>query len=123
MGEISSSARPGAGWRVKADVAERPHKAGRHLIQLASVVASEPLENFATFTRDSQNRASPVLIVSGTVEQAFALGAIDEFDRAVVLEAEARSRIRNGYDRVVWGSRNLQEQLMLLRLQTRCVRS
>lgn len=78
---------------MKADAVERPYKTGRHLIQFASVVPSERVEDLATFARDSQNRASPVLIVDDAIEQAFALGAIDEFDRAVVLEAKARSRI------------------------------
>jgi hypothetical protein len=73
-------------------------------------------EDARALSRDAKQRAALVDAVDGAREKAFALGAVDKFDCAVVLEAEALSGVGDGDLGTVRRAGYLQEKLMLLRL-------
>jgi hypothetical protein len=66
---------------------------------------------------DAEDGAAPVSDVGDPFEQSFALATINELDRAVVLDAEARGGVCDGDDGFVWSASHLEEKLVLLRMQ------
>lgn len=81
------------------DVFERLDEAWCQFIQLACVIAGEAIENLTAFARDAKDDDSLVVGIGGAGEQTFVLGAVDELDDAVVLEAETRGGVGNAYGR------------------------
>jgi hypothetical protein len=79
----------------------------------------QPTQHLLAFRCDLQDRAAFVRGIVSSCDQTFALGPIDEFDSAVMLQPEAFGRVGNGDSLPLRGSRNLQKKLMLLWVQSR----
>ena len=87
-----------------------------HFVKLARVIARKFMENLTAFTREVQEGAALVFLVRSSGYQLFTLRTIDQFNGAVVLEAEAACRIGDGDGCSVGSAGNLKQKLMLLRL-------
>jgi hypothetical protein len=103
---------------VEADVFESLDQGWRQLVQFAGVIAGEAFEDATALAGDTEDGAALVDCVLGAGEEALTLGAIDEFDDAVVLEAEAGGGVGDGYGRRFRSACDLQKKLMLLRLES-----
>jgi hypothetical protein len=100
------------------DVFERLDEAWCQFIQFAGMIAGESIENLTAFARNAQDDDSLVVGIGGAGEQTFVLRTVNEFDYAVVLQAETRGGIGNAYGGCFGRSGDLQEELMLLRLKS-----
>jgi hypothetical protein len=100
------------------DVFERLDEAWSQFVQLAGMIAGEAIENLTAFARDAEDDDSLVVGIGGAGEQTFVLGAVNELDDAVVLQAETGGGVGNAYGRCFGRSGDLQEELMLLRLKS-----
>ena len=94
------------------------NKARRHLIQLARMIACEPGKKLSTFAGDSQKDFALVIVVGDSRQQAFVFASVDELNGAVVSQTETFCRVGDRYWRRSWRARHLQQELMLLRLQS-----
>jgi len=83
------------------------------------MIACKKVKNPLALARDSQNCPPPVVHVRCPHQQAFALGTIDQFDRAIVLQAKPLSSVGDRHGLILRGPCHLQQKLMLLRLETR----
>jgi hypothetical protein len=79
----------------------------------------KPAQHLLAFACDLQDRAAFVRGILRSCEEVFALGPIDKFDCAVVLQPQALCRVGDGDNLPLRGSRNLQKKLMLLWVQAR----
>jgi len=70
-----------------------------------------------------QDRSALVGRIFRSSEETFAFGPIDEFPRTVVFQPQAFGGVCNRDRCSLRGSRDLQEKLMLLRVQARFLRS
>jgi hypothetical protein len=103
---------------MKPDIGECSDEAWRQFVQFTGVIAGEAIENLAAFARDAEDYDALVVGIGGAGEQALIFGSVNEFDDAVVFKPEARGGISNAYgDRFV-GSGDLQQELVLLRLES-----
>src|ERR1700739_3160058 len=103
---------------METHVLEHLNAAGRKSVQLACVIAGEAFEDSAAFAGDAEDCAALVFEIDGAGEQAFGLGAVYEFDDAVVFEAEARGGVGDADGRRFRCSGDLEKKLMLLRLES-----
>jgi len=103
---------------VQLNVLQCLHEAGSHLVQFQRMSARQSAQEPVAFSRHTENRSSLVFRVRDTRQEALEFRAVDEFNRAIVLQAQAIGRIRNGRDRAYGSACNLQKQLVLLGLQT-----
>lgn len=108
---------PGCNSGVAAHLFECLDEARGHLVELAGVVTGEMVEHVAAFAGYAEDGAALVVCIDGAGQQAFALGAVDELDGAVVLQAEAGGGVGDGDGRALRSACNLQQELMLLRLK------
>jgi hypothetical protein len=109
---------------VKLDATKSTHQPRSHFVQFARVVTGESVKKLSALARETENGAALVILVDGSFDQVFALGAIDQLDGAIVLESEAACGIGNRNGRVIGSTGNLEKKLMLLWLQTsddRCI--
>ena len=97
---------------------QSPFEARPKLVQFVRVFAGEAAQDLPTFLRKVQNRATPVSAVSSSGQQPLACGTIDQFDGAVVLQSKAFGSVGNRDCRTLGRTRNLEKELVLLRLQT-----
>jgi hypothetical protein len=107
---------------MKADVAQGFDETRRHLVQLAGVIACEATENLPPFAGDAEDGAATVTEINDALEEAFALRAINEFDSTIVFESKPCGGVGNRNDSSLRSACYLQEELMLLRMQT-CLHS
>ena len=70
-----------------------------------------------------QDRSAFVRRIFHSSEETFAFGPIDEFHRTIVFQPQAFCRVSNRDRCSLGGRRDLQEKLMLLRVQARFLRS
>jgi hypothetical protein len=103
------------------DAGKRLNQSGSHDFEFAAVMSCQLVEQTRPFCGDAEQDAAGIVSVAGSLEQALFLRAVCELDYAVVPQAEALGRIGDGGDCVGRRSGNLQQQLMLLRLETRVV--
>jgi hypothetical protein len=103
---------------MKPDIGECSDEAWRQFVQFTGVIAGEVIENLAAFARDAEDYDALVVGIGGAGEQALIFGSVNEFDNAVVFKPETRGGISNAYGDRFGGSGNLQEELMLLRLES-----
>ena len=95
-----------------------------HFIQFASVIARELVKDLPALARHVEDSATLVVLVDGSLDEVFTLGAIDQFNGAVVLETEMARGIGDSNGRAFRGAGDLEQKLMLLRLQAggdRCI--
>ena len=76
------------------------------------------MKDVPALARQSEDGATLVAVVDGSLDEVFALGAIDQLNGAVVLETEMACSIGDGDGRAFGSTGNLKQQLMLLRPQT-----
>ena len=100
------------------DLFERGDEARGPLLELTGVIAGESREKASAFGGEAEENAALVSGIGGAGKEAFAHGAIDELDSAVVAETEPLGCPGDGDGDAGWCSRNLQEQLMLMGLET-----
>jgi len=105
-----------------ADIFESSNQSRPQLMQFACMRLREPLQHAPPFTRQTQKGAATVFGIRGSLQQALTLRAIHQLYRAVVLQGEAAGHISDGHVRRPGSARNLQQELMLLRLQSRLQR-
>lgn len=82
------------------------------------------MKDLTALARHVEDGATLVVLVDSSFDEIFAFGAIDQFYGAVVFETEAARSIGNRHGRAFGGSGNLEQKLMLLRLQAggdRCI--
>jgi hypothetical protein len=103
---------------MKPDIGECSDEAWRQFVQFTGVIAGEVIENLAAFARDAEDYDALVVGIGGAGEQALIFGSVNEFDNAVVFKPETHGGISNAYGDRFGGSGNLQEELMLLRLES-----
>ena len=80
--------------------------------------AGEPAQNLPAFGREVQNRAPLVAGIGFPGKKAFAGGAVDQLDGAVVPEAKALGGVGDGDRGALRRAGHLEQQLVLLRLQS-----
>jgi hypothetical protein len=97
---------------------KRLDQGGTHHFKLAAVVCRQLVEQPRALGRDAQQDTAGVCFVAGALEQAFVDGAVCELDHAVVPEAEPLGRVGDGGNCAGRRSGDLQQQLMLLGLET-----
>ena len=102
---------------VAAYLVECLHEARSQIVELAGVVAGKAFEDLATLARDAEDGAAAIAWIGRALEQAFALGAVHQFDNAVVFELEAGSGVGDGDGGFRGCAGYLEKQLMLLGLQ------
>ena len=102
---------------VAADLIDSLDKARCKVVEFAGVIAGKALEDLATLARDAEEGAAAIAGIGRALEQAFALGAVHQFDDAVVFELEAGGSVGDGDLGFLGRAYNLQKQLMLLGLQ------
>ena len=107
---------------MDANVAQGFHEARSHLVEFASMIIREAAQHLPSLASCAKDGAALISRVGDALEQAFVLAAIDEFNRAVVPDAETGCGIGDGHERSFRSTRYLEQQLMLLRLQTRVKR-
>lgn len=88
-----------------------------HLIQFARVFAGKLLQDLPPLTREAQDSTAFIFFVCGPLDQVFPLRPVDKLDRTIVLEAQPIGRIGDCYWCFVRSTRNLEKQLVLLRLK------
>lgn len=94
-----------------------------HFVQFARVVLRQLLKDLPAFACQVQEGSALVFLVRRSCDQFLTFQAVDQFNRAVVLEAEAACRIGDGDGCAFGSSCHLEEQLVLLRLQAGVERS
>jgi hypothetical protein len=100
------------------DAGERLDKVGAHHFQLAAVVRRQLVQHTRALGGDAEQDAAGVVLIAGSLQKAFLLGTICQLDYAVVPQAEALGCIGNGGDGAGGRSGDLEQELMLLRLET-----
>jgi hypothetical protein len=88
------------------------------LAELVRVMVREGIEDEAALAGDDEQDAAAVLGVFGAAEQALGDGSIDQLDDAVVAQAKTLGGIGDGGGGCLGGRGYLEEQLMLLRVET-----
>jgi hypothetical protein len=97
---------------------QRSDEPRSHFVQFSRMFTRQLLQNLSPFAREAQNGSAFVFLIRSSLDQIFPLRPVDQFDGAVVLEAEPAGGIGDCHRRSLGSSSNLQQQLMLLRLQT-----
>ncbi len=103
---------------MHADCLQSLKQPWRPLIQLPRMIPRQTAQNPIAPLRYSQDRVPLVIWICRTSQKALPLRPVDEFNRAIVLQAESLGGIRNGYGSRFRCTRHLQEKLVLLRLQS-----
>jgi hypothetical protein len=104
--------------RVKPYLPERPLKTRSQFVQLTRVVTGQPAQKLPALVRDMQNGPAFVAGVGLARQKALAYRAVNEFDRAVVLQSKAFGGIRDGHGCPLGCAGHLEEELVLLGLQS-----
>ena len=109
---------------MKLHASQGSDQSRSHFIQFARVITREFVKDLPALARHVEDSATLVVLVDGSLDQVFALGAIDQFNGAVVPETEMARGIGDGNGRAFRGTGDLEQKLMLLRLQAsgdRCI--
>jgi hypothetical protein len=106
------------GRGVLLDLFERGDEARGPLLELTGVIAGESREKASAFGGEAEENAALVSGIGGAGKEAFAHGAIDKLDSAVVAETEPLRCPGDGDGDAGWRPGNLQKQLMLMGLET-----
>jgi len=88
-----------------------------HLVQFARVFAGKLLQDLPPLAREAQDGAAFIFLVCSSLDQIFSLRPVDQFNCAVVLQAEPICRIGDCDRCFVRRTCNLEKQLVLLRLK------
>jgi hypothetical protein len=109
---------------MKLHAPQGPNQLWSHFVQLARVIAGELLKDVAALARQAEDGATLVILVNGSFDEVFVFGAIDQFDGTVVSETETARSVGDRNECAFGCTGNLEQKLMLLRLQPgidRCV--
>jgi hypothetical protein len=108
---------------MNTDALQGARETRPELVQLACMAPGKPSQNKPAFTGHSQNRAALVHWVRSSFKETFLFGSVHEFDCAVVLQPQSFGGIRNGDGSTCRCSCDLQQELMLLGMQSCILRS
>ncbi len=109
---------------MKLHTAQGPDQPWSHFVQFASVISRELVKDLPTLARQAEDGATFVFLVNGSLDEVFAFGAIDQLNSAVVLETEMARGICDRNWGAIGDPGNLEQKLMLLRMQAsgdRCI--
>ena len=106
-----------------ADAADGPQKSRREVVEFARVVGGKLLEHRRAVRGNGEDNLAAILWVFGADEELFSDAAVDQADSAVMAQIEALGYISDGCDGARRRACDLQEQLVLLRMQARVERS
>jgi len=80
----------------------------------------KPAESFLAPSCELQDHTPAIVEIVGSANEPCEFAPLAEFNGCVVLKAHRFSDVRDRSQSSVWSTRDLQQKLMLLRLQTRC---
>jgi hypothetical protein len=99
------------------DAGERLDKIRAHHFQLAAVMRRQLVQEARALGGNAEQDAARIVLVAGAFEQALLLRAVCQFDDAIVPQAETLGCVGNSGDCAGRRSSDLEEELMLLRLE------
>lgn len=99
---------------------QRMGQARRKDGEFPCVLAREACQERLAFACQAQDGAAAICRVFFARQETFPLGAVDEFDGAVVLDAQSLGHVGDGDGRALGRAGYLEQKLMLLRLKARC---
>lgn len=107
---------------MKLHAPQGSHQSWSQFVQFARVIARELVKDLPALTREAEDGAPLVLLVDGSLDEVFAFGAINQLNGAVVLQSETAGSIGDRNGSAFGRTGNLEQKLMLLRLQASCNR-
>ena len=114
MAWISFKLRSGRAAGVQPDMFQSAFEPWPQVVQFARMFAGETGEDLPAFVSEVQKRAPAVLSVGHARKEAFADGAIDQLDRAVVAQPKPFCCVGDGDGCALRDAGDLEKELVLL---------